>query len=410
MSFIVPQLRVLSALEIEGQCGVGTYGSVYKGRDKVSGDQVALKKLKMEHEKNGFPITALREIRILRALKHENIVQLLEIIACDSSGDDDERFKPGDVFMVFEYLDFDLEGLLKSDVHLTADHIRSYTKQLLDGVCFMHRQNILHRDLKGANILITRDNRLKIGDWGLARSYMPSKKPKMTIDVVTLWYRSPELCLKLKEYGEGVDIWACGCIFLDLHYRRAIMTGETDIQHLELIYQLLGSPEGATRELFSTYPEWGNMQIAETYTSKLRTMFQGKMNSEGLDLVEKMLTYNPNERISAFSALDCPYFFSPRVPELPQNLPKFTIENGHEFEVKQAREKESQNRILLAEQKRQEHEQKRAEASGKPKFGSTGALSSLGGGNRSSELPKFEIFLEIKYTITNYNEQANLNQ
>jgi serine/threonine protein kinase len=161
-------LRDLSAVTGLVQCGSGTFGMVFKGVDRETGNKVALKKLKMEKEHQGFPITAIREIKILKALKykHPNIVNLHEIVTCNSDDDNDSRFKKDDVFLVFEYIEFDLAGLLDSeDAHITNEHIRSYTKQLLDGVSYMHKQRILHRDLKSANILISSDNILKICDW-----------------------------------------------------------------------------------------------------------------------------------------------------------------------------------------------------------------------------------------------------
>lgn len=134
-------------------------------------------------EKEGFPITAIREIRILNALRHENIVELKEVVMFRGDEDNAEEMKASysfsvnDVFMVFEYVDFDLAGLLASpEVHLTPDHVKSYMYQLLDGMFYMHRNGILHRDLKGANLLVTKDNILKIADWGLARSFSPIGK------------------------------------------------------------------------------------------------------------------------------------------------------------------------------------------------------------------------------------------
>lgn len=162
------QIRDIKSMVIEEQVGSGTFGMVYLGRDKETNALLALKKIKMESEKDGFPVTAIREIKILKALKHENIVELKEIVTYDGKEEDEsditatdsnfKRFQNGDVFMVFEYVDFDLAGLIKKcqkkEIKFTEQYIRSYARQLLEGVCYMHKNNILHRDLKVKLILM----------------------------------------------------------------------------------------------------------------------------------------------------------------------------------------------------------------------------------------------------------------
>jgi cyclin-dependent kinase 12/13 len=175
-------LRDLSSMKITRLIGDGTYGMVFSAQDKETGETVALKKIKMEQETQGFPVTAIREMKILKALNHENIIALREMITYEKEDAETDgslvnmkvQLSVGDVFMVFEFAEYDLAGLI-NEVTFTDDHIKSYTKQLLDGIHFMHRNRILHRDIKGANILVTVDNKIKIADLGLARSYISTE-------------------------------------------------------------------------------------------------------------------------------------------------------------------------------------------------------------------------------------------
>lgn len=211
--------RSLACMRLDKVVGSGTFGVVYKAVDKTTPEEtvVALKKIKMERETQGFPVTAIREIRILNTMRHENIVRLLEVITYNDKDDESEPsligqadLAIGDVFMVFEFVDFDLAGLLKSQkFRLTPALIKSYAFQLLQGVNYLHENRILHRDIKSANLLITRGNVLKIADWGLART-VPSSAHRLTVPVVTLWYRSPELILGAKQYSTEVDMWSVG--------------------------------------------------------------------------------------------------------------------------------------------------------------------------------------------------------
>ncbi|CAM9557174.1 unnamed protein product [Heterosigma akashiwo] len=232
--------------------GQGTYGHVYKASEKTTGEIVALKKIKMDNEKEGFPITAIREIKILKSLRHENIVDLKEIVTSKAP---DGRLKH--VYMVFEYLDHDLAGLLDSpEVTLTEAHTKCYMKQLLNGVHYMHRNKILHRDIKGSNLLINNNGYLKIADWGLARSWY-EQQARYTLKVITLWYRPPELLMGCQKYGPAVDLWSAGCIFAELLHKQPILKGTAEVDQLRKIFDLCGDPTeeswpGVAREC----PDW----------------------------------------------------------------------------------------------------------------------------------------------------------
>lgn len=228
--------RSLACMKIDRVIGSGTFGVVYRAIDKTDcptsgegtsgsggssssgeGTVVALKKIRMERETQGFPVTAIREIKILHMMHHENILHLREVITYMDKDDEKEGsiigkqdLHVGDVFMVFEYVDFDLAGLLKSiKFHFTPAMIKSYTYQLLQGMQYLHDHKVLHRDIKSANLLISRNHVLKIADWGLARLIPPSNR-NLTVPVVTLWYRSPELIVGKKQYGPEVDMWSVG--------------------------------------------------------------------------------------------------------------------------------------------------------------------------------------------------------
>jgi serine/threonine protein kinase len=217
----------------------------------------------------------------LKLLKNDNIVNLREIITYDGEETNPEfkreGFVKGDVFMVLDYIDHDLSGLLeKPEVQLTDEHICSYTKQLLEGVFYMHKNKILHRDIKTANILVTKDNVIKIADWGLARSYNTSEQShKYTNPVVTLWYRAPELLLGLREYGFAIDMWSVGCVFAEMKCKGPIFKGKDEVDQLSLIYQLCGSPGADVLEVFKKYAKFGEVSVAGTYEKSFKTKHPG---------------------------------------------------------------------------------------------------------------------------------------
>ena len=273
------KLRDVNVMANLALIGKGTYGAVYKALDSSNGSYVALKMIKMEKETQGFPVTALREIKILKLLKHENIVNLKEIVTYDGNDKNTEYkkegFVRGDVFMVLDYVDNDLAGLLESpSIVLTDEYIQCYMKQILDGIFFIHNNKILHRDIKTANILVTKDHQIKIADWGLARSYNSNETShKYTNPVVTLWYRAPELLLGLREYGFAIDMWSIGCVFAEMKCKGAIFRGKDEAEQLQLIYQICGSPSAELLELYKKFPSYEKIQVTGEYEKSFKTKF-----------------------------------------------------------------------------------------------------------------------------------------
>jgi len=213
--------------------GQGTFGEVFKARCRTDRSKiVALKKVLMENEKEGFPITALREIRILQLLNHENIVNLIEI--CRQYSRHKTTF-----YLVFDFCEHDLAGLLSNiNVKFSLGEIKKVMQQMCEGLFFIHNNKIIHRDMKAANILITKQGILKLADFGLARAISINKQGhpnRYTNRVVTLWYRPPELLLGERNYGPAVDMWGAGCIMAEMWTRSPIMQGNTEQHQLTLI-------------------------------------------------------------------------------------------------------------------------------------------------------------------------------
>ena len=211
---------------IVSQVGEGTFGKVYKARNNVSGLHVALKRIRMESERDGFPVTAMREIKLLQSLRHDNIVRLYEMMVSNGTfyasihSDSLADLSPnsGSVYMVFEYMDHDLTGILsQSQFTFTDANLKSLCEQMLAGLAYLHHKGIIHRDIKGSNILVNNRGELKLADFGLARFYHKRRRSDYTNRVITLWYRPPELLFGTTVYGPEVDMWSAGYVKFIIH-------------------------------------------------------------------------------------------------------------------------------------------------------------------------------------------------
>ncbi|XP_073154577.1 cell division control protein 2 homolog C [Henckelia pumila] len=288
--------------------GEGTYGKVYRAKEKATGQVVALKKTRLEMDEEGVPPTALREVSLLQMLSQSlYVVRLLCVEHVDN-----KNGKPL-LYLVFEYLDTDLKKFIDSHRKgpnprpLPQQLIQSFLYQLCKGVSHCHSHGVLHRDLKPQNLLLDKDKGvLKIADLGLGRAFTVPLK-SYTHEIVTLWYRAPEVLLGSTNYSTAVDMWSVGCIFAEMVRRQALFPGDSEFQQLLHIFRLLGTPTEiqwpGVRSLrdWHVYPQWEPQNLTRAVPS---------LGPDGVDLLSKMLTYDPAERISAKAALDHPYFDS----------------------------------------------------------------------------------------------------
>lgn len=322
-----------SVYERIGQVGEGTYGKVYKACHKHTGEFVALKRIRMEQERDGFPITSMREIKLLQRLKHPGVVNLLEMMIEKSS-----------VYMVFEYMDHDLTGVLANpNVTFEAPHIKDLAAQLFDGLAYLHHRGVLHRDIKGSNILLNNAGELKLADFGLARFYQRSRiNADYTNRVITLWFRPPELLLGATAYDSAVDIWSAGCILLELFTKATIFPGRDEINQLETIYQVMGSPTPESWPGVLLLP-WYELIKFQTFPENFDALYEAVLPPAALDLSKQILSLDPSRRPLASEILQHAYFTT----ELPraERRTLFDITESHEWDTKQRRRDERAKKI-----------------------------------------------------------------
>ncbi|KAL1799441.1 hypothetical protein ACET3X_003478 [Alternaria dauci] len=320
----------------ESVVGSGTYGKVFKGVHVYTKDMVALKKIRMEGERDGFPVTAIREVKLLQSLNHANIVNLREVMV-----------EKNDCYMVFEYLSHDLTGLLNHPTFkLEQSHKKDLAKQLFEGLDYLHRRGVLHRDIKAANILVSNTGQLKLADFGLARFYAKSSKLDYTNRVITIWYRSPELLLGETQYGPAVDIWSAACVLVEIFTRHAIFPGDGgEINQLDKIYNVLGTP---------TVQDWPGivdmqwfelLRPTERKQSTFEEKYKDRVSPMAFELLQAMFLYDPNARPTAADVLEHPFFTSEAPPPKRADALKELEGDWHEFESKALRkEKEKQEK------------------------------------------------------------------
>lgn len=312
--FDYPYCDDVSKYEKICRIGKGTFGEVFRAKHHKTKQEVALKRILMDNEREGFPITAIREIKLLRTYKDENVINLIEV--CRSAPDLQGNASS---YLVFDFCHHDLAGLIQEahDKIKSLPNIKCIVKQLLEGLHRLHAHSIIHRDMKSSNILINKDGELKIADFGLARPFIKDDGTrKYTNRVVTLWYRPPELLLGERNYGCAVDLWGVGCIMSELFTREPLMKGSTEQGQLKLIVDRIG-PINPTvwpkceelplwSKLSATIQEGGGPKKLHNYMRR----YTSNMNAIGL--IEKLLTLDPNKRANADQALDHDFFWEER--------------------------------------------------------------------------------------------------
>eukprot|EP01134_Creolimax_fragrantissima_P007413 CFRG7413T1 len=335
-----------NSYSILGKIGEGMYGSVYRAQAKQNpAEIVALKKIRTRISTEGFPLTSIREIKLLRHMTHPNVMRLIDIVTEQQNNE---------VLMVLEYVHHDLAGLLETGrIKFSESQAWYLMRQLLLGLQYCHNNNIMHRDLKASNLLLTPKGELKIADFGLGRNFQESKL-LYTNNVVTIWYRPPELLLGEESYGPEIDMWSAGCIFGELLLGKAIFQGRGDqesmeINQLDVIMKVCGTPDitnWPTCPALKWYDRLVNLQ--NKYPRRLRETFE-KLPKPVIEMLDHLLVLDPARRWTSSKALEMPYLVSLNNKFIQKGLPDFTKslprESSHEWAVKEAnREKRHEER------------------------------------------------------------------
>ncbi|GAB0132588.1 hypothetical protein EsDP_00001020 [Epichloe bromicola] len=348
----------------ESVVGSGTYGKVFKGLNVYTKGLVALKRIRMEGERDGFPVTAVREIKLLQSLRHTNIVSLQEVMV-----------EKNDCFMVFEYLSHDLTGLLNHPTFkLEPAQRKDLARQLFEGLDYLHLRGVLHRDIKAANILVSNTGVLKLADFGLARFYAKRHQLDYTNRVITIWYRSPELLLGETQYTAAVDVWSAACVMVEIFNRTAIFPGDgTELSQLDKIYNVLGTPSRQEWPGLADMAWFELLRPTVKRKSTLAEKYSDKLTPAAFELLSAMFQYDPAKRPTAAGVLQHAYF----TKEEP--LPRQAIElaeidgDWHEFESKALRKenerREREARKAATKETPRDQEKKRV-----PKDGNDGEL------------------------------------
>jgi cyclin-dependent kinase 12/13 len=397
----------LAAYQPITQIGEGAYGCVYRAFDKRSGDIVALKRLIFHKPAAGFPLCAVREIKLLKSLAHRNIVKLKDIITskgCEhmdvqinvrkdsnpaaavltaskdnnntsasttNSNRDRDRDKDkdsgkdsnelaerevdivsqncGNLYLVFEYVEHDLGGLIEAKHKFGQRAIKCIMKQLYEVLDYLYSIKIVHRDIKSSNILISNNHHVKLADFGLARSFESAdgteERVVLTNNVVTIWYKSPELLLGAVRYTNAVDIWSAGCVHGELEMGRPLFPGKTDPEQLDLISRALGTPSEDIWPSIVELPHHEAMIVNNPvkYPPNFRGAYEGKLSDGLIGLLERVFVLDPTRRTSARILLSNPYFLTaPLPPQDPVELGPLAGDDAasmHEYETKQKRKR-----------------------------------------------------------------------
>ncbi|XP_035505089.1 mitogen-activated protein kinase 12b [Scophthalmus maximus] len=280
------------------QAGTGAYGTVCSAWDRRTGAQVAIKKLHRPFQSKLFAKRAYRELRLLKHMRHENVIGLLDVFTAEISLD---RLR--DFYLVMPFMGTDLGKLMKLE-RLSEDRVQFLVYQMMRGLKYIHSAGIIHRDLKPGNLAINPDCELKILDFGLARQ----ADAEMTGYVVTRWYRAPEVILNWMHYTQTVDIWSAGCIMAEMLLGKPLFKGSDHLDQLREIMKITGTPSGDfVVKLQSQDAKNYIRSLPKVLKKDLHAVFS-KASSSAVCVLEKMLLLDPERRVSASEALDLPFF------------------------------------------------------------------------------------------------------
>ncbi|VUZ45273.1 unnamed protein product [Hymenolepis diminuta] len=293
---------------LEKGLGYGAFGVVWSVIDPRDGRKVALKRIpRVFHN----PITAkrvYREVKMLSMLHHDNIVTLVDVVKSDNYSNFDE------VYLIFELMQTDLHKIIVSPQPLSTDHVKIFLYQILRGLRYLHSAGIVHRDIKPGNMLVNSNCLLKICDFGLARMDDPKNQAQLTTEVVTQYYRSPELLMETSRYSYAVDMWSVGCTFAELLSRRILFPAQGPLEQLELIVNLTGTPN--VEDLENCHPEACCFVLSFRPRRPNLAFFYSlspDVSSAAVDLISNMLCFNPKARITAEEALNHSYLEEARL-------------------------------------------------------------------------------------------------
>jgi cyclin-dependent kinase 12/13 len=375
------------------QVGEGAYGCVYRALDKRNGEIVALKRLLFHKPSAGFPLCAVREIKLLKSLQHKNIVKLKDIITskgCEhldvqvktdivksqpvNAGDPQSQSQNsqsdrgdtrevdivsslcGNLYLVFEYIEHDLAGLIEAKYKFSQRSIKCIMKQLYEVLDYLSSTKIVHRDIKSSNILISNDFHVKLADFGLARSFESAdgteERVQLTNNVVTIWYKPPELLLGATRYTNAVDTWSAGCVHAELEMGRPLFPGKTEVEQLDYICRAVGTPSDETWPAIVELPHY-EMMIANLpstsrhpSTNSFRSIYAGKLSDSLVSLLERVFVCDPKRRTSARIVLSHSYFLTnPLPPTDPAELGRVATDDApsmHEYETKLKRKRKAE--------------------------------------------------------------------